>query len=142
MEPHKIAIQARFNDFDMFGHVNNTAYMQYFDLGKSMYFNSLLNNSFDVRDLSAAIVNINCNFMSSTVPGEPLEVHTACVRLGDRSFTLHQRVLNPVSGSIKCDNTTVLAGIDLRTLQSAPLNARLRQALEEALLPEFQASGK
>ena len=35
---HTLPIQLRFNDVDKFGHVNNTVYFSFYDLGKTEYF--------------------------------------------------------------------------------------------------------
>lgn len=32
---HQLPIQLRFNDVDKFGHVNNTVYFSFYDLGKA-----------------------------------------------------------------------------------------------------------
>ena len=32
---HTLPIQLRFNDVDKFGHVNNTVYFSFYDLGKT-----------------------------------------------------------------------------------------------------------
>ena len=34
---HTLPIQLRFNDVDKFGHVNNTVYFSFYDLGKTEY---------------------------------------------------------------------------------------------------------
>lgn len=38
---HSLPIQLRFNDVDKFGHVNNTVYFSFYDLGKTEYFASV-----------------------------------------------------------------------------------------------------
>ena len=38
---HALPIQLRFNDVDKFGHVNNTVYFSFYDLGKTEYFASV-----------------------------------------------------------------------------------------------------
>ena len=38
---HLTDIQIRFNDIDMLGHLNNTMYFSYFDIGKADYFNAI-----------------------------------------------------------------------------------------------------
>ena len=38
---HTLPIQLRFNDVDKFGHVNNTVYFSFYDLGKTDYFASV-----------------------------------------------------------------------------------------------------
>lgn len=35
---HTLPIQLRFNDVDKFGHVNNTVYFSFYDLGKTPVF--------------------------------------------------------------------------------------------------------
>ena len=35
---HSLPIQLRFNDVDKFGHVNNTVFFSFYDLGKTEYF--------------------------------------------------------------------------------------------------------
>ena len=39
---HRTPVQTRFNDFDMFGHANNGAYLQYCDVAKLAYFGQFL----------------------------------------------------------------------------------------------------
>jgi acyl-CoA thioester hydrolase len=128
---HRVDLQVRFGDFDSFGHLNNNVYLQFFDLGKALYFNEITGKAFDPESVSAAVVNINCNFYAPTLMGEDLIVQTACCHLGDRSITLEQRILNPSNGSIKCDAITVMAGFDIKTQSSAPIKEALRKAITE-----------
>ena len=122
---HQSDVQIRFADYDTFGHVNNNAYMAYFDLGKTEFLSGVMERRCAPSDLAAAIVNINVDFLSPAVIGEPLAVLTAVVRVGGRSFTLYQRVVNPVTGAVKAQATSVLAGFDIATQGPGPVNAEL-----------------
>lgn len=132
---HSIDIQPRFNDYDLFGHLNNGAVLQYFDLGKSEFLGDILAETtgdadrFDPEAVSAVIVNINADFYAVTLPGEPLSVLTGVQHIGDRSFTLEQRLINPDSGHVKAIATTIMAGIDISTQTGAPLKPTLKTAL-------------
>lgn len=126
---HLTEIQPRFADFDMFGHVNNIAYMQYLDLAKAMFFNDITGQPFDPEAVSSVIVNINVDYMAPTLPGEPLAVSTCCSHVGHRSYALRQQVLNTATGAVKCAATTTLAGFDVHTQQGADLPANLHAAL-------------
>lgn len=126
---HALDVQPRFGDYDIFGHVNNTVYLQYFDLGKAMFFTDILGRMPGPRDLGAVIVNINCNYYAPAVPAEPLRVLTGCTHLGDRSLQLHQQVVNATTGAVKADAVTVLAGFDPGSQTGAPLPDTLRTAL-------------
>lgn len=130
---HAVDIQARFTDYDAFGHINNNAYMQYFDLGKSLFFTDSLGMAFSPAAVGAVIVNVNVNFYSATTPGTPLRVLTGCTRLGNRSLTLHQQAVNAATGQVKADAISILAGFDIDTQSSAPLPDSLRAALEKLM---------
>lgn len=129
---HRLPVQVRFSDYDTFRHVNNNAYMMYFDLGKSEFFRSLMGDGCSPSDLRAAIVNINVDFLSPTAVNEPLEVLTAVTHVGERSFSLYQRIVNPLTGVIKAQAQTVLAGFDIDTQGPAPLNQNFLLSLSNA----------
>jgi len=118
---HRVDCQTRFNDFDIFGHLNNTIYMAFLDLGKARYYTDVLGNVFNLKGTSAVIVNTNISFCSPTYMEEPLCVLTACSRVSRHSFTLDQRVVNPATGYVKCYASTVLAAFDARTATGADL---------------------
>lgn len=128
---HRVDLQVRFNDFDGFGHINNNVYLEFFDLGKALYFNDLTGGEYDPEAISAVVVNINCNFYAPTRMGEPLQVRTACVHIGDRSLVLEQQIVNPDSGGVKCDARTVMAGFDIATQGPAPIRETLKAAIAE-----------
>lgn len=124
-------IQIRFSDYDSFGHINNNAYMAYLDIGKFAFYRSLFGCQPTADQIGAVIVNINVDFMAPSVVGEPLQVQTAVASLGNKSFSLYQRIVCKTSGHIKAQATTVIAGFDMATGVSAPLNDRLAVALRE-----------
>lgn len=126
---HIVEVQSRFNDFDIFGHVNNSVYMQYYDFAKVQYFEAALGHHVETDSIAAVIVNINVNFHSPAKFGEPLVVLTACIRISRRSFTLEQRVVNPVTGDVKSTATTVLASFDIATATSPGLSNEWADAL-------------
>ena len=50
---HSVPVQLRFNDADSLGHVNNSVYFSFYDLGKTEYFKavrgeSIFNNPIDI----------------------------------------------------------------------------------------------
>lgn len=126
----RLPVQIRFGDYDTFGHINNNSYTAFFDLGKTDMFNRLAGRPCVPSELSVAIVNINVDFLAPAVVGEPLEVLTAVVGVGERSFTVYQRIVNPLTASVKAQAPSVLAGFDVATQQGAPLSDKLRALLE------------
>ena len=126
---HRLRIQIRFTDYDTFGHINNNSYLSFFDLGKSDFFHELTHHDGLPSDFSVAIVNINVDFLCPAVASEPLEVRTSVVKVGDRSFTVYQRIVNPDTEHVKAQAVSVLAGFDVKTQQGSPLSEAFREKL-------------
>ena len=131
----KIDIQTRFTDFDMFGHVNNGAYLQFMDLGKARF----LTDELDIPELTpyalaTVIANINCDFISPTVPNEPVSVITTISHVGDKSFIFEQKVINPSTDELKAHSRSVMVTIDTTTKAAVsipdPLRAKLLSHLQ------------
>ncbi|MDE6301343.1 MAG: acyl-CoA thioesterase [Muribaculaceae bacterium] len=118
---HKIEVQLRFNDVDIFGHVNNSVYLQFFDLGKLRYFETVLGADFQKSGLAVVVANINCDFFSPAFMNEALAVLTQCERIGEKSMILHQRIINLETDEVKCVARTVMVGFDPATLKSAAI---------------------
>ncbi len=118
---HSVRVQVRFTDCDMLGHVNNTMYLSYMDLGKVEYFAQILPGGVDMRHINIAIVNVNVDFYAQTFFGEEVEVWTAVSKVGPRSITLEQRIINPSTGQTKCIGRTVMAPFDPETATSRPV---------------------
>ena len=106
---HSLPIQLRFNDVDKFGHVNNTVYFSFYDLGKTEYF-------------------------ASVCPGVDWEkdgivVQTAVCEIGTKSFHLMQRVIDTETMEVKCICRSVMVTFDLEKHQSKPLTEEWIEAI-------------
>ncbi len=135
---HRVPLQLRFTDFDMLGHLNNGAYLTFMDLGKAHYFNDLAGERVDWEQINMAVVNINANFYAASFVDSQLEVVTAVVALSEHSLTMDQRVVDVRTGEVKCAATTIMAGYDVKTATSRPIDSFWREEItrwEERELP-------
>lgn len=126
---HKLSVQLRFNDADIFGHVNNTVYFQFFDLAKLDYFRQIAGGKLDENEIAMVVANVNCDFLAPAFLDENLEVLTQYTRLGEKSLHLEQRLVNSRSGEIKSICRTVMVGFDARTKTAIAIADHWRQAL-------------
>ena len=128
---HILPIQLRFNDVDTFGHVNNTVYFSFYDLGKTTYFAKLRKKKPPLKDMGIVIVNLQADFLSPIFPTEQVAVQTAVVEIGIKSFRMHQRVINTETNEVKCICNTILVGFDKETNTSRTIPAEWKQAIAE-----------
>ena len=90
---HTLPIQLRFNDVDKFGHVNNTVYFSFYDLGKTEYFASVC-PGIDWQKNGIVVVHIEADFLAQIYASSPIAVQTAVTEIGSKSFRLVQRVID------------------------------------------------
>ena len=123
-------VQLRFNDVDALGHVNNSVYFQFFDLAKTEYFKGLkVQADIDWRRPTVIIANVNCSFLKTTLFNEPVEVLTQCMRLGNKSLTLLQHMVNRDTRELNATCATVMVNLDPETNLPAPLPEVWRDAI-------------
>lgn len=111
---HTLKIQTRFNDVDMFGHINNAIYIQYFDLGKYEYFQSLSDVPFGSEPTAPVVANINVDFLAPAYITDELTVTTRIESIADSSMVMRQEITD-AKGTVKCTARTVMVNIDLAT---------------------------
>lgn len=129
---HTLPIQLRFNDIDSLGHVNNTVYFSFYDLGKTSYFSDIkkANKSLvDIVDFGVVIANIQVNFVQPIFPNETIAVQTAVSEIGNKSFKLVQQVINSETGDVKCTCNTVMVGYNLVTKATQVISEEWKKAM-------------
>ena len=111
---HTLPIQLRFNDVDKFGHVNNTVYFSFYDLGKTEYF---------------ASVCPDVDWEKDGIVVDHIAVQTAVTEIGTKSFHLAQRVIDTETQEVKCVCTSVMVAFDLAKHESKPLEEKWIEAI-------------
>lgn len=117
---HTLPIQLRFNDVDKFGHVNNTVYFSFYDLGKTEYFASVCPHVDWEKD-GIVVVHIEADFLAQIFATDHIAVQTAVSEIGTKSFHLTQRVIDFETNEVKCICNSVMVTFDLENHVSKPL---------------------
>ena len=126
---HSLPLQIRFNDIDTLGHVNNSVYFPFFDLGKANYFNAVRGGDVDWKKADIVVANINCDFIAPVYFNEKIEVRTQVDKMGGKSFRMIQAIVNSETGDVKCLCATIMVGFDVEKGCAAPIADEWRTAL-------------
>lgn len=126
---HTVPIQLRFNDFDALGHVNNSVYFSFYDLGKTSYFNEVMPGMATSKEVGVVIANIQVSFLLPVYPNENVAVQTAVVEIGTKSFKLFQQLINVDTNEVKCICQTVMVGFDAKTKTTELISDEWRKAM-------------
>ena len=125
---HTLPIQLRFNDVDKFGHVNNTVYFTYYDLGKTEYFKTVYPD-LDWEKEGVVVVHIEVDFISQILSTNNIAVQTATIEIGNKSMTIIQRVIDTTNDEIKCICKSILVAFDLEKHESIEIPEHWKEAI-------------
>ena len=128
---HTLPIQIRFNDVDSFGHVNNTIYFSFYDLGKTTYFDELKKKFPALSEIAAVIVSAQADFLSPVFMDEQIAVQTSVTEIGNKSFKMLQQVINTETNEVKCVCRTIMVGFDKKSNNSQPIPDEWKSAIAE-----------
>jgi len=128
---HTTPIQLRFNDFDALGHVNNSVYFSFYDLGKTSYFNDVMPDMSVNKKVGVVIANIQVNFILPVYPQENVAVQTAVTEIGNKSFKLLQQLIDLDTNEVKCICQTVMVGFDAETKTTSIISDKWKKAMTD-----------
>jgi len=109
---HRALVQIRFNDIDMLGHVNNTVYQQYFDIGRLAFFQETLGDAVDWNTITPVLVHIETDYLLPVLLESKVVVETIITRFGNKSFDMEQVIVNEESQEVHCKTKSVLVAFD------------------------------
>lgn len=128
----KTCIQVRYFDIDTMGHVSNSAYLQYCDLGRIDFFRDVRKVQGNDNFPFTIIVNINMDFVKEVLLKDDVHLITWCSRKGNKSMVLQQHIF--ANGELATKIAFTLAGWDKKHHQTVPFPEHW-EISEEELLP-------
>ncbi len=127
------SIQQRFADADTLGHVNNIHLQEYFDLGKMELYHRILGERIDWRGINLVLVSIKTDMMRQTRLGDELCVESWVEKIGNKSMSVGQRLINKADGVTNAECHTVVVCFDFATQSAVPFPDEWRTLLTDWL---------
>ncbi len=127
----KKEIQIRFTDIDMLGHVSNIFIQQYYDIGKMSYFTDVMGMPFLWKKEAFIVVAINNNYIGEIKAEEQIVINTKVVKVGSKSITFLQEIVNSMTLEIKGRSESVLVAFDLEERKSFEIYQHWREKIEK-----------
>lgn len=109
-------IQIRFTDLDLVGHVSNSVYMQYFDMGRLDFFTQIAKTS---ECPGNVVASVTIDMVKEILLHDKVYVLTWCKKIGTKSMTVQQDIYK--NAEIATRATLVLVGFDRETRRSIAL---------------------
>ena len=112
----KTDIQIRHTDIDLMGHVSNTVFCEYLEIGRVAWFQAIPG-----KTIPAVTVNLNINYHGEIRLGEKVYVTTHCSKVGNKSVELTQEIFANERSVSRA--TVIVVGFDTVSRKSAPFPA-------------------
>ncbi|MDR1227249.1 MAG: acyl-CoA thioesterase [Prevotellaceae bacterium] len=126
---YTVPIQIRFSDIDGFGHVNNSVYWNYFDIGRVDFLQHVLSEDFERRNDTVVLVHVEADYKVETRLHDEIAVRSHVVGIGERSIKMRQEIINIKTGAIHVSSYSVLSGFNKATKHSIPIKDAWRAKL-------------
>ena len=129
---HTTTHRLRFNDTDRLGHVNNAVFAVMLEQGRSEL---AVEAGLPIESdgMALVIVRLELEFLREMAWPGAVTVETEVARLGNRSFTLRQRLVS--AGELCARAVTVLVVMDRVARRALPLEEAWRDSLTRWLEP-------
>ena len=133
MSVHVYDAHVRFSDVDIYGHVNNVKYFEYYQEARIAFIASLADGGIDSFRQVVARIDVDYRRPILFRP-EPYAVESWVTRIGTTSYDLASRIVDgPAGGEMYSQAEVRLVAYDLAAQRSRPLSAVERIRLESVL---------
>lgn len=138
--PYRRAVPTRWNDNDLYGHLNNTVYYAAMDT----VINTFLIEEGGFRPLTDDVIGFcvasSCRFIASAAFPEKIAVELGIGRLGRSSVTWRPRILRDADDAELAQGEFVTVFVDREQQRPTPIPLAIRLVLESAFeIPEEPA---
>lgn len=127
-------VQIRFADGDTLGHINNINQQHYFDLGKMEFYTNVMGKTIEADSESLILASIHTDYYAQSRLHDRLQVHTRVERIGNKSITFFQKLINAGTGTVNAECRTVAVAFNFETEQAFELKPEWRAVLGEYLI--------
>jgi acyl-CoA thioester hydrolase len=130
---HVYDAHVRFSDVDVYGHVNNVKYFEYYQEARIAFIASLADG--DVDSIRQVVARIDVDYRRPILfRPEPYAVESWVTRIGTSSYDLSSRIVDgPAGGETYSQAEVRLVAYDLAAQRSRPLTDVERSRLEAVL---------
>ena len=124
-------VQKRFSDIDSFMHVNNIWQQSYFDMGKTEFYTQVLGITGVFDKLRIITASTHTDYWGQVRLTDDIVVSTDVSRIGNKSMTLHQRIM--CGDKCLTESSSVMVAFDFELQQTVTIPEDWRVKLSEYL---------
>jgi acyl-CoA thioester hydrolase len=126
-------IEIRYGDLDPQGHLNNARYLTYFEQARIHYFIhlGLFERKTSFLDIGVILADVHLSFQAPVQFGDEILVTVKTIRLGNKSMTMRQSLLDRATGKEVCTGEVILVAYDYHVAKTVPIPDKWREILTQ-----------
>jgi len=132
-------IKVRGYHLDIYGHVNNARYLEFFEEARWEFFERLdMVRLMEEAQQAFVLVNTNVTYKLPGIVGDVFDIETRIDDLGTKSCKVGQTIRSRKSGKVVTEGVFTFCLIDIKTNMPIPFEGIMRDELERMI--EYAAS--
>ena len=126
-------IEVRYGDLDPQGHVNNAKHLTYFEQARVHYLIELglFSRDQSFMEVGVVIADIHIAYHAAVHYNDNIKVGVKTIKLGTKSVTVEQCVMNTGTGMVMASGTVVMVTFDYKDLKSIPVPDEWKKKISE-----------
>ncbi|HUI87428.1 MAG TPA: thioesterase family protein [Anaerolineales bacterium] len=132
-------VEIRYGDLDPQGHVNNAKYLTFFEQARVHYLIhlGLFTKDQSFMNIGVIVADAHVAFQAPIQYGDEVKVGVRTAKLGNKSITLEQNIVNTVSGQEMAKGEIVMVTFDYRAKKTTPVPDDWRDRISKFEGPEI-----
>lgn len=129
---HYLPITVRYSDIDAQGHVNNTRFATYFEIGRLTYLKDLgLWDGKNFLRLGVIVADMHIAYLKPIILGQGIEVATRVSHIGNKSIKFEFQIVDQSSRQILSKAETINVGYDYESETTCPISKEWRDTINQ-----------
>lgn len=128
--PVVVPVVVQWGDQDAIGHVNNTVFLRWMEVGRIAYFSEIrLGHATVGAGRGPILASVACNFRRQVTFPDEVRVGTRVAKVGTSSVVLEHAVASVRHEAIVADGTSTIVHYDYEAGRSCPVPAETRRVI-------------
>jgi acyl-CoA thioester hydrolase len=126
-------IEVRYGDLDPQGHLNNAKYLTYFEQARIAYWIKMgfFTEDQSFMELGVILADVHITYLEPVYFGQNIKVGVHVTRLGNKSMTWEQNVVDVESGKELAKGEIVIVAYDYKQEKTIPIPEEWREKITE-----------
>lgn len=138
---HFHALDTRWHDNDIYGHINNVTYYSYFDSAINTYLIQQGGLDIHAGEVVGFVVSSSCDYFAPIAFPDAIEVGLRVARVGNSSVQYELAIFRQDELQACAVGKVVHVFVEREHNRATPIPRGLRQALEALLLEDLKGGG-